>query len=1041
MLLKLFKTLFMLIPVLFGGINKNMRSYDDMNKTYEIYPLPRSVTYGDKTLNLKKNINIVIKGYVDEATKEKAIDVLSIKPVLSKMSKEVEENANNLILATYASKYLSGEEYQYISTKIDAYYLEINENNIIVFGKNTDAIYYGLSTLQFIFEQSNNSIRTLKIKDYAQSGLRGFIEGYYGIPWTSEERKELMRFGSRVKSNIYVYAPKDDVYHSTSWRSLYSDIDYQILKEQVEVGVASKTRLAWAIHPFMNNPLTRATYSSDLYIIKQKFEQVYSAGVRQFVLSADDINMFSVSDPQVVDVAHHALLHRDLLNDLASWVKEKQGCYDLVFVPTTYNNTDEKCAEYFATLMDGLDESIQIMWTGQKVCSSMNNMAYDSFYSYSGSTKKPFIWMNWPVNDYAINYLLMGEGEVFNKKYDNDDDVEFSGLVVNPMQLAEASKLSIWACADYSWNSKDYDSHTSYLKSFKYIEDNKTDELMRICEHLTNTASKFEDSAFLEAESLKVLINKYKEAYALNNYQKEENDINEYLTSLIEACDNYLSNASNRKLVTNIRPWVNAVKYNALAGKAFLYLVRNEASLSDEELKTKYEEALQYKELMNSQYAPNLIPGFYSIENRPAYACTTVLNPFIFYLEDLIEDDICVRLGISTGIKCANMGPIYEGKLDNMVDNDESTYCWFGGSSYVGSYIRLDLVSVTQIKDVTIIFGNEDPNTYDRMSGVVQVSSDAKTWTDIGEFTANRNVIDIRDNPVSGRFIRFYCTKDDTHWVSVREIKYNTLTDDDPLIKYSGFNGIYEGMLHDMTDGNDDTYCWFSSNPQVGGYILIDYLDTITINDIDILFGTNDPNLGYNDKFTGKLQYSVDGVNFIDITNMDSLHVFLDLRSNPINARYLRMYAVEDIPGWVAVREVRINNIPEDKYLYTWNTFNLEEGNLDYLEDNDTSTMCHFSKGDTHNASITLDIRSVQKINKITYKQGNANNEDIIYFFKVFISSDKENWTQVGEDQYRDCYELNLDLSSSNISGRYIKIESDGDLITWVYISEFTCNR
>ena len=66
---------------------------------------------------------------------------------------------------------------------------------------------------------------------------------------------------------------------------------------------------------------------------------------------------------------------------------------------------------------DGLDESISIMWTGAKVCSSMNNMAYDEFHSYTGTDTKPFIWMNWPVNDYAINYLLMGEGEVFNKTY------------------------------------------------------------------------------------------------------------------------------------------------------------------------------------------------------------------------------------------------------------------------------------------------------------------------------------------------------------------------------------------------------------------------------------------------------------------------------------------------------------------------------------------------------------------------------------------------------------------------------------------------
>ena len=341
---KLLKALFLITPLFLGVAGKT--SFPQINEvstvTYDIYPIPQQIEYSNETLTISRNVNIVTKGDVDDATKEKAIDVVSLKPVLSSISNTEDSSKTNLVLATYASNYRSGSEYAYIPTHIDSYYLEINNDNIVIIGKDSDAIYYGLSSLQFIFEQSSMSVRTLKIKDYSQSALRGFIEGYYGIPWTPEERKELMRFGSRVKTNIYVYAPKDDVYHSTSWRSLYTDIDFKILQEQVEVGRTSKTRLAWAIHPFMNNPLTRASFNSDLQIIKNKFEQVYTAGVRQFVVSADDVNMFSPTEPGVEDVPHHATLHKDLLNELSTWVKSKGDCYDLVFVPTCYNNSDEK---------------------------------------------------------------------------------------------------------------------------------------------------------------------------------------------------------------------------------------------------------------------------------------------------------------------------------------------------------------------------------------------------------------------------------------------------------------------------------------------------------------------------------------------------------------------------------------------------------------------------------------------------------------------------------------------------------------------------
>ena len=43
---------------------------------------------------------------------------------------------------------------------------------------------------------------------------RGFIEGYYGNPWSNTDRAELMRYGGDLKLNQYFFAPKDDPYHN-----------------------------------------------------------------------------------------------------------------------------------------------------------------------------------------------------------------------------------------------------------------------------------------------------------------------------------------------------------------------------------------------------------------------------------------------------------------------------------------------------------------------------------------------------------------------------------------------------------------------------------------------------------------------------------------------------------------------------------------------------------------------------------------------------------------------------------------------------------
>ena len=75
----------------------------------------------------------------------------------------------------------------------------------MILGKNTDAAYYGVTTLKRIFEQLNGkSVRNLQIQDYAEIEYRGFIEGYYGNPWSHEDRVDLMKFGGEIKMNQYV---------------------------------------------------------------------------------------------------------------------------------------------------------------------------------------------------------------------------------------------------------------------------------------------------------------------------------------------------------------------------------------------------------------------------------------------------------------------------------------------------------------------------------------------------------------------------------------------------------------------------------------------------------------------------------------------------------------------------------------------------------------------------------------------------------------------------------------------------------------------
>ncbi len=1021
--------------MVFTGATKSSpaKSFRDASSdTYEIYPIVRNIEYGNDTLSMDKEVNFIFSDHVDKYTKERAYDVLSLKNVLSSVGDNIDNSKINIILEVYDESAfvtsLVSEDLSYITSKIDAYYLEITNHDIFLTAKDSDSLFYGLASLQFIFEQSDDYVRTLKIKDYSQSQLRGFIEGYYGVPWTSKQRQELMRFGSRVKTNIYIYAPKDDVYHSTSWRSLYSQKDLKILKEQVETGRVTKTRLAWAIHPFMNKPLTRSTFNTDLQIIKDKFDQIYNAGVRQFVFSADDVSI----------TPEDATLHRDVANALAEHLKAKSDCYNLVFVPTTYSMIESEVSQatYFGALMDGLDESISIMWTGEKVCSLMSNMAFDDFNGFTG--RKPFVWMNWPVNDYCVNYLLLGKGEVYNVQYNNDEDVEFSGIVTNPMQFAEASKLSIWATADYAWNTKDFDMDKSYMDSFKYIESEETSSYQHLAEHMV-IASAFNDTYFEESESVKPLITSFKTAYQAGSYDNEMQALVDYFEDLKDDTINFIANAGNRKLVDEISPWVIALRYTCLAVKQYLYLIKNINSLSDSELLAQYNLLLDYIEESKSQMHPVLMSGLFAVKDQPSYVGKMVLQPFMDYLDALISDEICIRLDIDTGVKYHGFNQIYEGSIANMFDDNESTYCWFEGSNNIGNYIRLDLINRTEpVSSVEVIMGLND-ESQDYLRGEVQVSDDAKSWTTLGSINSQRCVVDVRSNPVSPRFLRLYCSVEDTHWVAIREIRFNVLSFDDPVVAYSGLAGIYQGSLSNIVDNDTSTYCWFSSNVSQGGYVLIDYLQVKTVNDIKIIFGKP----GSNDKFTGQLQYSLDGSNWTTLCSMNSLLVELDYRDNPFTLRYLRMYAPSEGSGWVAITDVMLNVKDPNEYSYSVTQMVFEEGAYANLWDNDDSTYVHFSKGPSPytGASIILDIRQVQTINNIVFKQGDSDHtSDAFVDYSIFVSGDNDSFTPVGESTYHDINDVNLDLSGQSISARYIKIVSNWELFNWILITEFNVN-
>lgn len=892
--MKKFRTLIVTFVGLFGAAGGALKTADTTNNVeYEIYPTVQSITYGDKNSTISGKYNIVYESKIDSYTKNKAIEVLSRKNVKASIGDDISTEKGNLLLGVYSSKekvdsYIT-EDVSYISEKIDSYYLSIKDNNIVILGKDSDSVYYGLSTLDLIFQQTQDEVRELEIKDYSSSYYRGFIEGYYGIPWTSEERKELMRFGSKFKSNIYIYAPKDDAYHSSCWRDLYAENDLEILKEQIEVGRETKTKLAWALHPFMSNKITADNYDASLQIVEKKFNQLYEAGVRQFVISADDVEVTG-------GLLEDGSLHNKLLNDVATFLKVKNDCNDLVFVPSAYCYQAEQrlkvdLNKYYASLMKDLDDSIHIMWTGDDVCSSMESGRFTEFTNLTN--KKPFFWLNWPVNDYSTDHLLMGKGEVLNINY-TDDTVPFEGMVTNPMQQAEPSKLSIFAICDYTWNPNKFNVDKSYNDSFKYVEEKEYESLKAISSHLTN-ANLYEGKYFEEAKDLKELITEYE---TTNDVTK----LVEYFTKFTASIESFKANAKNTKLKDSMFPWIEALEDASNAMINYLTIMKDFDNLSNDQLKTMLDNGNSYEEKSKLHKEPVLNVITYNIDYKYADYGVSVLKPFMNKVKQIVNDKVKLALGLPTGIVYEGFDSIYSGSVDNIFDGDESTYCWFGSVPSEDAYIRIDLEEVKEIHDIKILYGNANGAT-DYMVGKVYVSRDAKNYNYVGLSDSANVLLDLRDNPVNARYIMIKNSSTET-WVSIKEVSYNTLSLDQVTVTADGF--VMADAAHAdfnlMLDNDLSTYVWFDWHCTVGAYVCLDLRQVKEIKKISFYQNTTEHP---GDLFENCTFYiSEDGANYTKVGDDNYLsqeEIIINLDN--VRARYVKVESNVVNNSGVTIRE------------------------------------------------------------------------------------------------------------------------------------------
>ena len=80
------------------------------------------------------------------------------------------------------------------------------------------------------------------------------------------------------------------------------------------------------------------------------------------------------------------------------------------------------------------------------------------------------MWVNWPCTDNSKNHLIMGGYDLF--LHPGVDPAKIQGIVLNPMQQSEPSKVAIFGNACYSWNiwGSEEEADQTWNDSFKYVD-------------------------------------------------------------------------------------------------------------------------------------------------------------------------------------------------------------------------------------------------------------------------------------------------------------------------------------------------------------------------------------------------------------------------------------------------------------------------------------------------------------------------------------------------------------------------------------------
>ncbi|WP_460293635.1 beta-N-acetylglucosaminidase domain-containing protein [Clostridium tertium] len=975
-----------------------------------VSPTPQLLESSGEGVVLSNKVNIIGQ---DKADKDAVRELMEfLKKLGLEVNNEFSDESTTIIIGEdddnieEMNKFLSEinkEGAESISVN-EGYVLAANPNKngamtIAIEGTDEVGTYYGVKTLKELVLKENNQnvMPEVYVNDYPTQHVRAIVEGFYGNPWTHQDRLDQFRFYGDNKLNMYIYAPKDDPYHRDKWRDPYPQEEMARMQELINTAAENKVDFVFAISPGKDIDINS---EADYQALVDKCESLYNMGVRSFSILWDDI----FTD----DGAGQAAIMNRFNKE---FVKAKGDVKPLITVPTQYWGTsmftDGQVKPYTKGFAENLDTDIEVMWTGENVMSETVTLD-DAEKVNNLYNRKMLLWWNYPVSDYRVDKLALGP--IYN--LGNDLDSKIGGFVMNPMEFAEASKITLHTGADYAWNTAAYNHDKAWDNAISdLVGEELKESFKKFADHSTRLDTGREDAPEMRAimdsfwdkvdnkqipatelESLKVGFESIKSAVS-ETQSKLYSEMLEEVAPQLEKLTNYADAAST-------------------AADMVIAMLKGDSKLWWE-LKSKLSLQIEVLDSSKAIISEKVLDDFIKQAN------TKTDN---MYFDGVLKEEVKTYNYQAT--TSDNLSPLkfeewYNGKspyeLSNMFDGKLDTAYRSSGNIKSGDEIIVDLGQEEYIKNIYMLMGRTSEDNM-IMNGNLQISKDGIEWKTIVEGNTFREVFEDEINE-NARYIKYVATEDQENQLYVREIMVNKNT-------HSGVNSSVDAKLSykkSIADKNEINSVVLEEK------VKLKTGDTIELELPEFKFITG---VNVNSNANGSIEYTVNGIDWIKLGDsetikLDKAQVVKAVRFVSNEDKTLKNFSMDVVIEGRGNQSVETNRNGSGNYK-----------DLNAIIDGDLDSSFISSGALNVGDYFTLDLGEVTNVRNIQFIGDRAYGGDRIRDGKVEYSLDGTNWTEI----YNGGISEQFRMHDLDFNAKYVRVTATKGTDAWLRMSDFSVN-